>query len=139
MNIREFTLADSDAVVALWQQAGLLKPWNDAHKDIARKLQVQPELFLLATDASGQITGSLMAGYEGHRGWLNYLAVADAARGTGVGRVLVDEAKARLLALGCCKINLQIRDDNLQAQGFYRALGFSEDPVVSMGLRLEDD
>lgn len=138
MRIRAFERSDTEAVVALWQRAGLTRPWNDPHKDIERKLQVQPELFLVAED-NGRLVGTAMAGYDGHRGWVNYLAVDGDCRGQGVGRALMERVREGLLALGCCKINLQIREDNLQAQAFYRRLGFAPDACVSMGLRLEAD
>ncbi|MDE0227473.1 MAG: GNAT family N-acetyltransferase, partial [Spirochaetaceae bacterium] len=81
----------------------------------------------------------VMAGYEGHRGWINYLAVATEYRGRGFGRRLMDEVEARLLAIGCPKINLQIRRSNTEAVEFYRSLGFTEDDSVSMGKRLIPD
>ncbi len=140
MEIRAFVASDSEEVVLLWQQAGLLRPWNDPYKDIARKLDVQPELFLLAIDPEdGEICGTVMAGYDGHRGWLNYMAVSPNKQGQGIGRILVDSAKQKLMAIGCCKINLQVRSDNLQAQEFYRSFGFVDDACVSMGLRLIED
>lgn len=140
MQVRQFVEADSGAVIQLWSDAGLTRPWNDPLKDLERKSKVQPELFLVAVDpADGVLCGSVMAGYDGHRGWFNYMAVSPAKQGAGVGRLLVEEAKRRLLAMGCCKINLQIRTDNQQAQAFYRSVGFSDDACVSMGLRLEED
>ena len=80
-----------------------------------------------------------MAGYDGHRGWLNYLAVHPSCRRQGLGRQLVEEAEARLRTLGCAKINLQVRDDNTQALDFYRRIGFLSDPVVCLGKRLVVD
>lgn len=74
MHIRPFRSEDTDAVVDLWEAAGLTRPWNDPRKDIARKLTVQPELFVVAEDETGRILGTIMAGYDGHRGWMNYLA-----------------------------------------------------------------
>ncbi len=136
--IRPFHPDDEDAVVGLWAEAGLLRPWNDPHKDIRRKLWVQPELFLVAVD-SGRIVGTAMAGYDGHRGWINYLAVAADRRRAGVGRSLVDAVAAGLRALGCPKINIQIRSDNTSAVEFYEAVGFAADDVVSLGRRLEED
>ena len=82
MHIRPFAAQDEPAVVALWQQCNLTRPWNDPHKDIARKLAVQPEL-LLVGEMDGAVMASVMAGYEGHRGWVNYLAVAPPFRGRG--------------------------------------------------------
>jgi ribosomal protein S18 acetylase RimI-like enzyme len=82
MEIRPFRTADEPAVVALWEECRLTRPWNDPHKDIARKLTVQPELFLVG-ELEGRVMASVMAGYEGHRGWANYLAVAPLWRGCG--------------------------------------------------------
>ena len=138
MQIRPFEEADTEAVVALWQAAGLTRPWNDPHKDIARKLKVQRELFLVAEDAAG-LCGSVMAGYDGHRGSVNYMAVAPERQGGGIGRALLLRVREDLLAMGCCKINLQVRSDNLQAREYFRQLGFSDDACVGMGLRLEAD
>ena len=138
MIIRAFKESDEDAVIALWARCGLLRPWNDPRKDIARKLGVQRELFLVGVEA-GRIVAAAMAGYEGHRGWINYLAVDPDRRRSGCGRALMLEAERRLRELGCPKINVQIRRDNLEAIAFYSRLGFKEDEVVSYGKRLERD
>jgi ribosomal protein S18 acetylase RimI-like enzyme len=138
VQIRAFKESDEDQVLSLWRECGLLRPWNDPRKDIARKLRVQRELFLLAV-RDGRVTGSAMFGYEGHRGWVSYFCVAAAERRTGLGRLLMREGELRLAALGCPKVNLQVRADNLAAVGFYRALGYAEDAVVSLGKRLEDE
>lgn len=136
--IRPFDSADAAAVVALWRGCGLTRPQNDPHKDIARKLKVNPEWFLVA-ERGGEIVGTVMAGYEGHRGWINYLGVAPSLQRGGLGRRLMDEAEARLRAAGCPKINLQVRADNKVAIAFYERIGFAVDNVVSMGKRLEKD
>jgi ribosomal protein S18 acetylase RimI-like enzyme len=136
--IRAFRKGDEDAVVALWQACGLTRPWNDPRKDIARKLTVQPELFLVG-ELDGKIVASLMAGYEGHRGWVNYLAVVPERRRQGFGRVLMLEAEERLLALGCPKANVQVRDSNQEALGFYKSIGYLQDEAVSLGKRLIAD
>lgn len=138
LTIRPFRPEDEDAVIRLWQDCDLLRAYNDPHRDIERKLAVQPELFLVGL-AAGKIVAVVMAGYEGHRGWLNYLAVAADHRGRGFGRELVAEAERRLRELGCPKINLQVRHTNAQAMEFYRRLGFAVDEVASMGKRLRDD
>ena len=122
-------------VIDVWRRCGLVVPWNDPHVDIQRKLERRDDLFLVAVD-DGEVVGTVMAGYEGHRGWLNYLAVHPARRGEGLGRALVEQAERRLRALGCPKINLQIRTSNREVAEFYRALGFSVDDVISMGKRL---
>lgn len=151
MHVRPFHLADEAAVVALWRRCDLVRPQNDPHKDIARKLAVQPEMFLVAVDTgegdgdgdrdavSGVVVGSVMCGYEGHRGWINYLTVAPEHQGRGVGRLLMAEAERALRAAGCPKINLQVRSTNAGVLAFYRAIGFAVDDVVSLGKRLERD
>jgi ribosomal protein S18 acetylase RimI-like enzyme len=138
MKVREFADADEDAVVELWRRCGLTRPWNDPRKDIARKRRVQRELFLVAEE-DGAIVGSVMGGYEGHRGWVNYLAVAPELRRAGLGRRLMAEVESRLRALGCPKLNLQVRNDNAQALAFYERIGFAVDAAVSLGKRLERD
>jgi ribosomal protein S18 acetylase RimI-like enzyme len=116
----------------------LTRAWNDPAKDIARKRLVQRDLFLVGT-IDGVIVASAMAGYDGHRGWINYLAVDPDRRRQGLASALMVEAERRLRQLGCAKINLQIRHDNAEAVAFYQRIGFTEDPVVSFGKRLEDD
>jgi ribosomal protein S18 acetylase RimI-like enzyme len=138
MQIRPFEEAEAEAVVDLWARCGLTRPWNDPRKDIARKLRVQRELFLVAV-SEGVLAGTVMAGYEGHRGWINYLAVDPARRRQGLGRALMAAAEGALRGLGCPKINLQIRRDNLDAIAFYKRIGFLEDAAVGMGKRLESD
>lgn len=139
LHIRVFAPADEAAVVALWRACGLTRPWNHPGKDVARKLAVQADGFAVAVDAAGAIVGSVMAGYEGHRGWINYLAVSPACQRSGLGRALMAWAEAWLRAQGCPKINLQIRQDNTAAIGFYQAIGFGQDAVLSMGKRLVND
>jgi ribosomal protein S18 acetylase RimI-like enzyme len=138
MRIRSFEDGDEEDVVALWQRCGLVRPWNDPRKDIARKRKVQRELFLVG-ELEGAIIGSAMGGYDGHRGWVNYLAVDTAHRGLGLGRALMSELETQLGALGCPKLNLQVRSDNLAALAFYERLGYLQDAAVSLGKRLESD
>lgn len=135
MRIRLFERADEAAVAGLWEACGLTRPWNDPHKDIARKLAVQPELFLVGV-VDEAVMASVMAGYEGHRGWMNYLAVAPGFRGRGFGRTLVEYVERRLLERGCPKVNLQVRASNPAAVAFYRRLGYAQDESVSLGKRL---
>ncbi len=138
MDIRRFRVEDTDQVVQLWIECGLTRPWNNPQKDIDRKLEVQPELFLVGVEQD-KVVGSVMAGYEGHRGWVNYLAVSKALQTGGLGRQLMTCVEERLLALGCPKINLMVREGNDQAMKFYRHLGYTEDRVVSFGKRLIAD
>ena len=106
--VRAYEGRDEEGVVALWHECGLVVPWNDPGEDIARKLAVQRQLFLVAAVAD-RVVGTVMAGYEGHRGWINYLAVAPDCRGEGIGRRMMAAAEDGLRALGCPKINLQVR------------------------------
>ena len=129
---------DQEAVVELWRECGLTVAWNDPVKDINRKLHVQREMFLVGTLGT-RLVATVMAGYEGHRGWINYLAVAPDCQKMGFGRRLMEEAEMRLRAAGCPKINLQIRSSNAGVIEFYRTIGYSVDDVVSMGKRLEED
>ena len=135
MQIRLFQPQDQDAVIQLWQACGLVRTWNDPAQDIARKLQVQPELFLVGM-VRGELMASVMAGYEGHRGWVNYLAVAPAHQRNAHARTLMQEVERLLLARGCPKVNLQIRSSNAHVIAFYKAIGYAQDDVVSMGRRL---
>jgi ribosomal protein S18 acetylase RimI-like enzyme len=134
--IRVFHPSDTEPVVALWEQAGLTRPWNDPRKDIERKLAVQPELFLVAVDGD-RLVGSVMAGYDGHRGWLYYLA--SSRRGEGIGRALVAEAERLLQGRGCPKVQLMVRPENTAARGFYDALGYESFDTWATGKRLVAD
>ena len=138
MKVRTFQSGDEAAVVALWEECKLTRPWNDPHKDIARKLAVQPELFLVGT-LDGAVMASVMAGYEGHRGWMNYLAVAPRHRGRGYGRALVEHVERLLLERGCPKVGLLVRNTNQEAAEFYRRLGYAQDESISLGKRLIAD
>jgi ribosomal protein S18 acetylase RimI-like enzyme len=143
MNIRAFQDKDESAVIALWHTCGLTRPWNDPAQDIARKRSVQPDLFLVAEASddgnAARIIASAMFGYEGHRGWVNYLAVAPDWQRRGLARRLMAEGESRLTAIGCPKLSLQVRAGNTQALDFYRRLGYAADDVVSMGKRLIPD
>jgi ribosomal protein S18 acetylase RimI-like enzyme len=138
MKIRPFELKDEGAVVSLWNRCGLTRPQNDPRKDIQRKLTVRPDLFLVG-EINDQVVATVMAGFEGHRGWLNYLAVDPRFQRRGLARDLVAAAEERLRKTGCPKINLQIRTSNLGAIEFYRHIGYTTDDVVSMGKRLVQD
>lgn len=136
--IRSYRPGDEASVVTLWSACGLVVPQNDPRRDIKRKLRVSPEWFLVGQIA-GEIVATCMAGYEGHRGWINYLAVAPSHQRRGLATRLVREAESRLRQAGCPKINLQIRTANTGVIDFYKTLGFAVDDVVSLGKRLEPD
>ena len=138
MKIRPFEIGDSEAVIALWRACNLVVSWNDPQRDIERKLQVQPELFLVG-EIENHIVATVMAGYEGHRGWLNYLAVAPDMQKQGLGRQIVEFAIEKLRQCGCPKINLQVRASNAEVIAFYQSLGFKVEDVLSLGMRLISD
>lgn len=138
MKIRPYTPADETAVITLWQRCELTRPWNDPHKDIERKLTVQPELFVVG-ERAGKIVATAMAGFDGHRGWINYLAVSPEVQKQGLGRQLLTHIEQALAAMGCPKLNLQVRAGNAQAMAFYQAMGYGQDEVVSLGKRLISD
>jgi ribosomal protein S18 acetylase RimI-like enzyme len=135
--IRVYRTDDEQAVIALWEACGLTRPWNVPTLDIQRKQDFQPDLFLVAEDEDRHIIGSVMAGYEGHRGWINYLAVEPKLQRGGLGRQLMEHAEKKLEAIGCPKINLQVRTTNKEALAFYERLGFQVDEAVSLGKRLD--
>lgn len=138
MLIRSFSVEDEAAVVDLWNRCGLVKAWNDPRKDIQRKLTTQPELFLVG-EIAGEVVASVMAGYDGHRGWVNYLAVSPEHRRGGLGRLLMSHVEAALEQRGCPKLNLQVRSTNHEVLAFYARLGYTTDAVVSLGKRLIPD
>jgi ribosomal protein S18 acetylase RimI-like enzyme len=138
VRIRPFVVADTQTVVALWRSAGLVVPWNDPYRDIERKLAVQPELFLVG-ESAGAVVATAMVGYDGHRGWVNYLAVDLDRRGERLGALLMAEAERLLTERGCPKLNLQVRSTNAGVIAFYRSLGYQVDEAVSLGKRLIPD
>ena len=126
-----------DQVDALWQACFPDDPpRNRAAAAIPAKLALGDGLLLVAEDLAGQVIGTVMAGYDGHRGWLYAVASDPAQRGKGIGRVLVEEACRRLAELGCVKVNLQVRAGNAAVAAFYRKLGFDEEARISMGRSL---
>ena len=138
LSVRIYVQGDEQGVVRLWQECGLVVPWNDPQKDIERKMQVGSELFLVG-QVGDDIVATVMGGYEGHRGWINYLAVAPQLRGKGYGRKMMAEVEERIGAMGCSKINLQVRTSNKDVLLFYVAIGYKIDDVVSLGKRLTHD
>ena len=123
------------AVIDLWKKCNLIVPPNDPAEDIQKKLDFQPELFFVAL-LNCQLIGSVMVGYEGHRGWLNYLAVLPSFQKRGYGKKLVNKAIVELKKLGCLKLNLQVRKSNTPVIEFYKHLGFEEEERISLGMRL---
>lgn len=144
MLIRDFTPADTEQAIALWQSCDLTRPWNDPALDIERFLAAQPGLSLVAEGTLGEddtasVVGTVMLGYDGHRGWMYYLASHPDMRGRGIAKALVAEAERRFAALGCPKTQLMVRGTNTQAVGFYEALGYEVNDVLVLGKRLIED
>lgn len=135
MHIRPYQSSDEASVIELWFQCGLVTPANNPQCDIARKCSTSPDLFWVAV-FENRVVGTCMAGYEGHRGWINYLAVAPDVQRQGIASQLMVAAEEKLMALGCPKINLQVRATNTAVLAFYQTLGYTQDAVISMGKRL---
>ena len=138
MKIRVYQNSDQQAVSQLWDDCGLVVPWNDPGKDIERKLAVGADLFLIG-ERDGKIITTAMGGYEGHRGWVNYLAVDPERQNNGYARQMMAELEARLIEKGCPKINLLVRETNVDAVHFYEAIGYTTDNSISLGKRLIAD
>ena len=137
VHIRPYQDQDRKAIIDLWKACGLVVPHNDPLRDIQRKRQVNPEWFLVGL-LDGNLVASCMAGYEGHRGWINYLAVSPAHRRLGIASLLMQRAEEILSKAGCPKINLQVRETNPGVIAFYEQMGYLNDHVVSFGKRLEE-
>ena len=135
LHIRPYQPQDREAVVDLWERSGLVVPHNDPLRDIERKCRVNPEWFLVG-ERNGHLVASCMAGYEGHRGWINYLAVSPDCRRKGIATQIMQRAEKLLKRAGCPKINLQVRETNQAVIAFYESLGYANDRVISMGKHL---
>ena len=133
--IRSYQASDESAVIDLWQRCNLVVPKNDPQHDIEMKRKVQPDLFFVGT-VSGRIVATAMAGYDGHRGWIYYLAVDPDDRRQQIGRRMMAKAESELKKRGCPKINLQVRSSNQAVISFYERLGFSNDDVIGLGKKL---
>jgi ribosomal protein S18 acetylase RimI-like enzyme len=138
MLIKQYKPEYETTVIALWRKCNLTRPPNDPKKDIERKLKVNPELFLVGL-INGKVVATVMGGYEGHRGWVNYLGIDPAYRKKGLGRKMMAAIEEKLLALGCPKLNLQVLAANTEAMKFYERIGYKKDDVVSLGKRLIPD
>ena len=138
LEIRSFRQEDETPLIELWERCELVVAWNDPSKDISRKIQSDPEGLLLGWHDNSLIA-SVMAGYEGHRGWINYLAVDSEFRRKGLGKTMMKAAETYLEQFECPKINLQIRAQNHQVIEFYKSIGFLQEDVINMGKRLIPD
>ena len=138
MDIRVYEKNDRDEVIALWKECGLVVPQNNPGNDIDRKLKRDRDLFLVGVTSKG-IVSTVMGGYEGHRGWISYLAVRPSEQRKGYGQKIMSAVEVLIKRKGCPKINLQIRATNEKVIAFYSAIGYGDDNVVGLGKRLEHD
>ena len=138
MKIRKFKEEDRKEVIQLWENCGLTRKWNDPNKDIDRKISFQSELFFVG-EINNKIISSAMAGYDGHRGSVYYLAVNPSHHGQGYGKQMMEKIETTLKVIGCPKINIVIRTSNKSVQEFYSTLGYVTEEVVSIGKRLIPD
>ena len=134
--IGPLTAAAADDAVALWGAAGLLRPWNDPVADLMRALACPSSDVLGARDAAGALVATVMVGYDGHRGWIYYLAVASHVRRQGIGRAMMAAAEAWLVAVGAPKVQLMVRGDNIAPREFYAGIGYGAEDVVVLSRRL---
>ncbi|HHQ6553348.1 TPA: GNAT family acetyltransferase [Serratia fonticola] len=138
MEIRVFRQDDFEEVITLWERCDLLRPWNDPEMDIERKLNHDPDLFLVA-EVGGEVVGSVMGGYDGHRGSAYYLSVHPDYRGRGIANALINRLEKKLIARGCPKIQLMVREDNDTVIEMYEKLGYEIQAITSLGKRLIED
>ena len=136
--INQYNSDDEAEMIELWQECGLVVPWNNPLSDIARKMADSPELFF-SGKIDGRLVASCMAGYDGHRGWIYFLAVTVSEQRKGLAAKLVAYVEARLIELGCPKLELMVRDANLEVIEFYQAIGYNLDPVRVLSKRLQQD
>jgi ribosomal protein S18 acetylase RimI-like enzyme len=125
IRLHEFTFDDYDAVYALWQNAGpgIGIGRSDTREEIAKKLRRDPDLFLVATD-DDRIIGTVIGGFDGRRGVIYHLAIEQSYREHGIGKMLMGEVERRLVAKGCLRCYLLVKDDALDVIEFYRRLGW---------------
>ncbi|MGB7803657.1 MULTISPECIES: GNAT family acetyltransferase [Buttiauxella] len=138
MEIRVFRQDDFEEVITLWERCDLLRPWNDPEMDIERKLNHDADLFLVA-EVGGAVVGSLMGGYDGHRGSAYYLGVHPEYRGRGIANALLSRLEKKLIARGCPKIHIMVREENDLVIGMYERLEYEQQDVVLLGKRLIED
>jgi len=138
MQIRTYKTEDEQQIIKLWLECNLTTAWNNPKRDIARKMQDSPELFFVG-EIDGKIVASCMAGYDGHRGWIYYLAVKPDLQKQGAASTLMNHAEKALREIGCPKIDLMVRKTNHKVISFYHKIGYTDDPVVVLSKRLQED
>jgi ribosomal protein S18 acetylase RimI-like enzyme len=129
VEIGELREAEIEAAVALWREAGLLRPWNDPRADIRLAL-AGPSSAMIAACAEARLAATVMVGWDGHRGWIYYLAVARDLQRQGIGARMVKAAEDWLAQRGAPKLNLLVRAENEAVLGFYQSLGYRRSDTV---------
>ncbi len=135
---RAITDADVESVVALWRSCGLTRPWNDPYKDISFARGSETST-ILVLEEDGRMAASVMAGHDGHRGMLYYVAVDPALQKRGLGKAAVRAAEKWLGERGVWKVNLLVRAENAAVKGFYETLGYEVNPVLCMARKIGKD
>ena len=135
INYRLFSSKDKKSVLELWKTCNLIVSWNDPEKDILRKLSVRDDLFILA-EINKKIIATAMGGYDGHRGYIYYLAVLPEFQKKGVGSKILSVVEKKLLKIGCPKINLFVRNTNIQVKSFYKKNQYTFQESEIYGKRL---
>jgi len=136
--LRTFQPDDEPDVINLWRQCGLIVPWNNPRTDIQRKLSTSPDLFYVGL-LDDELIASCMAGYDGHRGWIYFLAVKSDYQRKGFASMVIDHAESELIKLGCPKVELMVRKTNENVISFYQSAGYDIDPVMVLSKRLTED
>jgi len=136
--IRTFRPDDATDVIDLWRECGLIVPWNNPQTDINRKYTDSAQMFFVG-ELENELVASCMAGYDGHRGWIYFLAVKSSQRRKGLASILVRHVEAKLVKLGCPKVELMVRKTNNTVISFYKSIGFDPDPVIVLSKRLIED
>lgn len=138
MQIQPYSPKYEADVIELWRKCDLLYTKYNPYKDIARKMKVDPELFLIGVEG-GKVIATVMGGYDGHRGWIYHLGIDPAYQRRGLGRQIMDAIEEKLKARDCLKVNLMVMKTNHKAMKFYESIGFNEEDATEYGKRLLPD
>jgi len=136
--LRAYQSSDERKVIQLWQQCGLIVPWNNPQEDIKRKMADSPDMFIIG-EIDDALVSTCMYGYDGHRGWVYYLAVKPELQRKRMASEMMKYVEDKLKSLGCPKINLMVRETNTSVKTFYYSIGYNDDPVVVLSRRLDKD
>jgi ribosomal protein S18 acetylase RimI-like enzyme len=138
LKIRIYRPGDDIYVIKLWQECGLLVPWNNPLSDIDRKYADPPELFFVG-ELDDALVATCMVGYDGHRGWLYYLAVKRQYQRQAAASLMINHAETVLVTLGCPKVELMVRESNEEVISFYQSNAYKKESVHVMSKRLIED